>query len=101
MIYYLDSDYRVHTEPGEALVSWEDANGIFDGKCKAYVEGFRVVPEGECWKRGDGTVFKGLMVSPVADIGVLQTAQTDYEKVQAEVEDMKSALALLGVTLDE
>jgi len=98
LIFYLDDEYRVHTDPGEMRVPWEDADGIFEGKCKTYVEGYRVIPEGESWKRSDGVVFNGMMVSPVADIRVLEAAQAEYEEAQAEAKDMKAALELLGVT---
>lgn len=98
MTYYLDREYRVHTDPGETRVPWEDADGIFEGKCKTYVEGFRVIPEGESWKRSDGTVFKGFMLSHVVDAAILNAAQTEFESAIAEMEDMRSALELLGVT---
>jgi len=57
-----------------------------------------VIPEGESWKRNDGTVFKGFMISHVVDASILHAAQADVEAAYAEMEDMRSALELLGVT---
>ena len=98
MTYYLDDDCRVHTDPGEGRTPWEDADGVFDGKCKAYAEGFRVIPEGRSWTREDGTVFNGFMLSPLTEVRVLNAVQAEFELAQAEMDDMRSALELLGVT---
>ena len=40
---------------------------VFDGKCAAYIEGYRYVPEGEVWTRSDGAEFHGLMIAPAKD----------------------------------
>ena len=99
MTYYLDREYRVHIEPGADRTPWEDADGIFDGKCKDYIEGFRVVPAGESWVREDGFVFNGEMIAPWKPFQELDAAQRQYELEQ--IADMKAALALLGVNVDE
>ena len=72
---------------------------VFDGKCDAYMEGYRFVPEGAVWTREDGQVFRGEMIAPWTDHEPLETAQRKYE--QAQLADMKQALATLGVTLDD
>jgi hypothetical protein len=69
MIIYLDDQYLVHTSQNGSgtLAPWSDDAGFFAGKCAAFIEGFRVVPDGQAWTRSDGAVFHGLMISPAAD----------------------------------
>lgn len=65
MIIYLDSDYCCHlTDDGTMQAVETDA---FDGKEKAYIEGFRYVPDGQIWTRADGVQFRGLMIAPAKD----------------------------------
>lgn len=97
--YYLDSDFRAHVDQDGTRREWADTCGFFDGKCAAYVEGFRVVPEGETWVREDGTEFVGLMISAAVPFSELDDAQREYER--AELADMQAALELLGVSVDE
>ena len=80
MIYYLDEEYRVHLSQDESggLTVWEDVNEIFHGKAQAFIEGYRVVPEGATWVRFDGAVFVGLMISPAIDYAVMEAAQAGY-----------------------
>lgn len=58
---YLDSDFVCHLENDGTMTAVE--TDAFDGKEKAYIEGFRYVPAGETWIRNDGEVFHGLMIS--------------------------------------
>ena len=62
MTVYLDSDYICHTENADGRRAVE--TDAFDGKEKAYIEGFRYVPSGETWIRSDGVEFHGEMVAP-------------------------------------
>jgi hypothetical protein len=94
--YYLDDQYRLHLSPADGLTQWEDVEGDFDGKSPEYIEGFRVVPEGETWVREDGAEFSGLMIAAAVPFEELDAAQREYER--AEMADMKAALALVGVT---
>lgn len=55
---------------------------VFDGKCDAYIEGYRFVPESEVWIRKDGEVFEGGMVAPWVDWATLDAAQREYERQQ-------------------
>lgn len=98
MKYYLDSDFRVHIDQDGNRREWEDADGYFDNKCAAYIEGFRVVPEGATWVREDGAEFSGLMIAAAVPFAELDAAQREYERQEAA--DMKEALALLGVNVD-
>ena len=72
----------------------------FDGKCAAYIEGYRVVPAGESWTREDGVVFRGEMVAPWKDWRELDAAQREYERqLIAEYEQALSEVeAALGVS---
>ena len=62
MRVYLDSDYVCHlTDDGTTKEAETD---FFDGKCAAFIEGYRFVPAGESWTRSDGVVFHGEMIAP-------------------------------------
>ena len=82
MYIYLDADFMAYPRQNEAetLTPWEDADGFFAGKCDAYIEGYRVVPEGETWTRNDRKTFSGLMISPVVDPIGLQAAQSEADR---------------------
>ena len=82
MTIYIDSDYKCHTAPGDGLTTVE--TDAFDGKCAAYIEGYRFVPEGETWVRTDGVVFQGEMVCPWKPWRELDSAQRAYEQEQLE-----------------
>ena len=56
---------------------------VFDGKCAAYIEGYRFVPAGQTWTRSDGAVFQGEMISPAEDYGALAKAQAQHELDEA------------------
>ena len=99
MKVYIDKDFKCYSEFANGLTFIE--TDFFDGKCKTFIEGYRFIPAGETWAREDGTVFTGEMIAPWKDYRMLEAAQQEYEKAQAEIEDMKAALAMLGVTDDE
>ena len=105
MTIYIDNDYRCHiSNPDGTLTAVE--TDAFDGKCPAYIEGYRFVPAGESWTRPDGVTFAGEMIAPWRDWRTLDVAQRDYEREQyaamsAELADAQAALEMLGVTPDE
>ena len=104
MIIYIDSDFRCYTENDGTLKAVETA--FFDGKCKAFIEGFRFVPEGEKWTRSDGMTFVGEMITAWKPFSELEAAQTayvheEYERMRLEIADMQAALATMGVTDNE
>ena len=73
MKVYLDSDFRCHlTNDGTMKEAETD---FFDGKCAAFIEGYRFVPAGESWTRSDGVVFHGEMIAAAEDYGALEKAQ--------------------------
>ena len=93
---YLDADFLCHVDNAEGLIPVE--TDVFDGKCRAYIEGYRYVPEGRTWTRSDGAVFEGLMISPAVDSTALEKAQAQYETDLADMTDMQTALNILGVS---
>lgn len=82
---YIDSDFRCHASSGDGLREVE--TDFFDGKCAAFIEGYRFIPAGESWTRGDGTVFSGEMVAPVRDYAELEEIQSAVNRVQAELDE--------------
>ena len=83
-MYYLDGNYRLHVENAEGLTPWEDAEGIFAGKCARYIEGYRVVPAGRRWVREDGVAFAGEMIAPAVPLGTLLALQAASEQPGSE-----------------
>ena len=79
---YIDSDYKCFAAPADDRREVEA--DVFDGKCDAYIEGYRFVPSGCTWTRSDGEVFHGEMVAPWQDIRELRLAQLEYENEQLE-----------------
>lgn len=75
---YIDSDFKCHTVNDGTMTPV--STDFFDGKCDAFVEGYRFVPSGESWTRSDGVVFHGEMIAPWKDYSELDTAQRQYEK---------------------
>lgn len=94
---YIDSDFKCHTSDDGTMTSVETT--FFDDKCDSFVEGYRIVPDGENWTRSDGVVFHGEMIAPWKPYAELDDAQREYER--ALIADMQNALNKLGVTLDE
>ena len=93
MIIYLDSDFRCHLEDDGGMRPVE--TDFFDGRCAAFIEGYRLVPEGESWTRADGAVFRGYMIAPAEDYSALAKAQAQHEKDEA------SHLEELGALIEE
>lgn len=89
MTIYIDTDFKCHTSPGNGLVEVETA--FFDGKCVAYIEGYRYVPAGQTWTREDGTVFTGEMVSPWKPWEELDATQRAYERERAAALEAQNA----------
>lgn len=109
MKVYIDNDCKCHVSNDGTFTEIE-APPELEGKCQAYIEGFRVKPEGYKFAREDGKVFgpEGYSVSPWRDLALLNEFQAQYEAQQAEAEAvkaengaMKEALAELGVTEDD
>lgn len=90
MTIYIDDNYKCHTSTGEGLTAVETY--AFDGKCRQYIEGYRFVPAGETWTREDGAVFRGEMVSPWRDYGILSEFQEVAQEEQAKATEEIAAI---------
>ena len=78
---YIDSDFKCHTANPDGMYTAVETDA-FDGKCPAYIEGYRYVPPGERWVREDGVAFRGEMIAPWKPWEELDAAQRDYEREQ-------------------
>ena len=56
MTIYIDSEYKCHVKKPDGIFR-EVETEFFNGKCGAYIEGYRFVPAGEAWTRVDGMIF--------------------------------------------
>lgn len=92
---YIDNEFKCHVMDDGTMTAIE--TDFFDGKCDAYIEGYRFVPEGEVWTGEDGTVFAGEMIAPWKDLGELEKAQVAYERQL--LAEYAEALKVLGVTV--
>lgn len=86
MTIYIDSDFKCHVSDDGTRREFDAP--FFDGKCQAFIEGYRYVPSGECWTREDNMEFQGEMISPWKDYNQLYKTQLEYE-----LEQYKTALA--------
>ena len=93
MKIYIDSDYKCHVSDDGTMREFDVP--FFDGKCEAFVEGYRYVPEGEAWTRADGEEFRGEMIAPWKNYTELYIAQLEYELADAD-----QALNELGVNVN-
>lgn len=99
---YLDSDFKCHISVADGRTQVE--TDAFDGKCDAYIEGYRFIPAGQTWTRSDGTVFAGEMIAPWKSWDELDTAQREYEREQyqtvaAQNTEYEAALSEIEVAL--
>lgn len=99
MKIYIDHDCRCHTANDGTMREFDVP--FFEGKCAAFIQGYRYVPEGETWTRPDGLEFRGEMIAPAVDIRILEAYQKQYEQMLPELSDAEAALELMGVRVDE
>ena len=92
---YVDSEFKCHVSNDGTMTAVE--TDFFDGKCDAFIEGYRFVPSGETWTRSDGVVFHGEMISPWKDYAELDNAQREYERQLLAT--YEQALKTVGVVL--
>lgn len=97
MNVYVDSEFKCHVTNDGTMTTVETT--FFDGKCNAFIEGYRFVPSGANWTRSDGVIFSGEMITPWKSYAELDAAQREYE--QTLIADMRDALNKLGVDLNE
>ena len=100
---YLNKDFQCSvTEKSDTVQSIE--TDAFDGKCNAYVEGYRFIPAGRQWTREDGVVFEGEMIAPFKDYTQLEMVQKLYEQLAEDITYTQLAVAELyesGVTAND
>ena len=94
---YLDADWKCHISGDDTMTAVETA--AFDGKCDAYIEGYRFVPSGQVWVREDGAIFAGEMVAPWKPWQGLDKAQREYERqlvaeYEAALQEIEEALGV-------
>lgn len=89
MKVYIDKDCKCHTAPGDGLA--EVDTDFFEGKCAAYIEGYRFVPAEKTWTAADGTVYSGEMITPWKPWAELDAAQRAYERERAAVLEAQNA----------
>lgn len=92
---YIDYEFKCHITGTSEMTAVE--TDFFDGKCDAFIEGYRFVPNGESWTREDGAVFRGEMISPWKDYAQLDSAQRDYERQL--LNEYTESLKIMGVIL--
>ena len=84
MKIFIDGEFRCHALNDGTMRSFEVP--FFDGKCREFIEGYRYVPQGEVWTRGDGIAFGGEMTSPWKDYSRLEAIQTAAERIRNETD---------------
>ena len=82
---YIDFEFKCHVTYDSTLNPV--VTDFFDGKCSAFIEGYRFLPSGESWTRSDGVVFHGEMISPWQPYTELAAAQAQYESDMAELQN--------------
>ena len=80
MMIYIDSEFKCHASDDGTMTAVE--TDVFDGKCDAYVEGYRFIPAGRTWTRADGVIFAGEMIAPWKSWAELDAVQREYEREQ-------------------
>lgn len=78
MKIYLDNEYKCHTSNETGFTEIE--TDVFDGKCNAFVEGYRFIPLDATYTFPDGTVVHGEMIAPWKPYAELDNAQREYER---------------------
>lgn len=75
---YIDFEFKCHVTNDGTMTTVE--TDFFDGKCDAYIEGYRYLPPETIWTREDGVVFRGEMLAPWKPYSELDAAQRAYER---------------------
>ena len=96
MTIYIDNDYKCHvSDPYGTMTAVE--TDAFDGKCPAYIGGYRYIPAGAMWTRPDGVTFAGEMIAPWRDWRTLDAAQRDYEREQLAALTVENEALVAGM----
>lgn len=84
MTIYIDSDYKCHVSDDGTRREFDVP--FFDGKCAAFIEGYRYIPAGETWTRADGQTFRGEMIAPCRDYSQILEIQMAVDRAQAQAQ---------------
>lgn len=98
MTIYLNADFICHLTNDGTMREFDVP--FFDGKDKAFVEGYRYVPAGETWTSPDGRQFPGEMIAPakdynriMTDVAISYLDDDEAETVTFLFEDWQSGVA--------
>lgn len=91
---YLNKEFQCSVTEREDTVQSIETD-YFDGKCNAWIEGYRFVPLGQTWTRADGVQFSGEMAAPFKDYTYLEMVQSLYDQLAADITDTQLAVAEL------
>jgi hypothetical protein len=91
MKIYIDAEFKCHVADDGTMTSVE--TDFFNGRCDAFIEGYRFIPSGETWTCSNGDVFAGEMIAPWKPYDELDAAQREYEREL--LADAENALAIL------
>lgn len=93
---FIDENCKCHVSNPDGIYTEIEAPEEFNGKCTAYIEGFRVRPDGYTYTRDDGVVFgpNGSSVVSWKDYAELDAAQREYER-QLIVELQKNSVPIV------
>ena len=97
MNIFIDENCKCHVSNPNGTYTGIELPKQLEGKCSAYVEGFRVRPNGFTYVREDGKVFgpDGESVSPWRNLALLDEFQAQYEEAEA------AQLEELGALVEE
>lgn len=87
---YLDNNYMCHLENDGTMQ--EVQTDIFDGTANAAIPFYRYIPAGTEWVDAKGRFFHGLFIQATDSNAI------DRANQQALIDDMQTALYILGVT---
>ena len=99
MMIYLDSEFNCHAITADDRIEVE-APENFVGMCDKAIECMRYVPAGMTYTDANGTVIHGEFIQCL-DSASATAYQVQYESTKAEMDDMRTALELMGVMPDE
>lgn len=105
MIIYLDNEYKCHLINDGTMLKIETP--FFDGKCQAFIEGYRYIPNGHSWTNNKGVTFKGEMISPHRDYNELRQAQEMYDMINipneispTRIDELESQVTYISMMTD-
>jgi hypothetical protein len=93
---FIDDEYKCHVNNEDGLYEPIETEE-FDGKCDAYIEGYRYIPSERILNYGNGVLIQGKAIMPWKNYAELAKAQEKYEELLNL--EQKEALKIMGVSL--